>query len=251
MRKNYTHLAIAALGLMLPSFSNECQAQITETPKGELRVYERTAGSAYCVKNQTPILQNEDGEAQFVFRGDSVFIQNSVSKYNDNAWVGGTLSDNGTKIHIPLGQTVYVTTRNKQYEGLDSLALPIKTAMLYSSGSGYERAESITEVTYTIDGNKIMLDGTGPGCIYGLVYGETSDKYWKPFEGYWCGYGCYGTVYTLKTANAIEQPRAATKAKPEYFDLTGCRVGSSFKGLVIQRSNEGKVAVRSRKMYHR
>ena len=251
MSKNYTHLTIAALGLLLPSFCNECHAQITATPQGELRVYERTAGAAYYVKNQTPILQNEDGEAQFVFRGDSVFIQNSVSKYNDNAWVGGTLTDNGTKIHIPLGQTVYITTRNKHYDDLDSLALPIKTAMLYSSGSGFERAESFTEVTYTIDGNKIMLDGTGPGCIYGLVYGETSDKYWKPFEGYWCGYGCYGTVYTLKVATGVEPLRPTVTAQREYFDLSGRPASSSARGIVVERTKTGDAIVTTKKLSRR
>lgn len=246
MKENYKFQAILFLCMWGGFFGNECLAQITDTPNGELRIYERTAGAAYYVKNQTPILQDEDGETSFVFCGDSVFIQNSISKFNDNAWVGGVLSDGGTKIHIPLGQTVYVSTRNKEYEGVDSLSLPIQTAMLYSSGSTFERDESITEVTYTIKGDKIMLNGTGPGCIYGLVYGETTDKYWKPFVGYWCGYGCYGTEYTLKSGNMIDQVHDATIGTREYYDLLGRRVPPTARGMVIERSvsENGIVTIR-------
>ena len=105
---------------MIPqSRAMELQAQqlnqplrvITSMPEGELRTYERTGGQGMFANNDQIGLDVQSGKMDIVFAEDNVvymknILFNCMINYGPS-WVQGVLSDDGTTITVPPGQSIY------------------------------------------------------------------------------------------------------------------------------------------------
>jgi len=99
-----------------------------------------------------------------VFAEDNVvymknILFNCMINYGPS-WVQGVLSDDGTTITVPLGQSIY---RDDYYNADLELCMGT-TELIYVDGQPdhieFTVDERVSEVTYIIDGDKIMLQGT-------------------------------------------------------------------------------------------
>lgn len=157
----------------MPEFTAPIYAQ----PEGYYRKYFRTLQPrGYHFRDE----YYENGIAEFVFsQTDNTVYIKGITKYVDT-WVMGTIS--GNKIHVPLGQYTY--DDGNYYGKLRWLRA--------TSSNGYdEQAEvdySVTEVTFTIDGDKIIMD---------------QDNYWgEPFNRQnglgFCYYNSRGNITDIR-----------------------------------------------------
>ena len=150
---------------------------IYDQPEGTYRKYFRTLQPrGYHFRDE----YYENGIAEFVFsQTDNTVYIKGITKYIDT-WVIGTISDG--KIHVPLGQYIY--DDGNYYGKLRWLRA--------TSSNGYdEQTEvdySVTEVTFTIDGDKIIMD---------------QDNYWgEPFNRQnglgFCYYNSHGNLTDIR-----------------------------------------------------
>lgn len=156
---------------------------IYDQPEGTLKTYTRSGGN--FTPSPYPEEGTQGGELNIVFSddGSKVWFQNPISTYGSfDTWVEGTISKDGKTIDLPTGQ-------NLRYESEfdDALQLAVVDVDL-SSGDGHYDA-SATDVTFTIDGNTISMNGTSATHILGVV--------WARDKG-WLGFGDFNTVWTLK-----------------------------------------------------
>ena len=143
---------------------NQPQRVITSMPEGELRTYERTGGQGMFANYDQIGLDLQSGKMDIVFAEDNVvYMKNILFNCSINygsSWVQGLLSDDGTTITVPLGQSI---CRDDYYEADLELCMG-STELVYVDGQPdhveFYVDESVTEVTYIIDGDKIMLQGT-------------------------------------------------------------------------------------------
>ena len=143
---------------------NQPKKVITSMPEGELRTYERTGGQGMFANNDQIGLDVQSGKMDIVFAEDNVvymknILFNCIINYGPS-WVQGVLSDDGTTITVPLGQSICWDEYNQA-----NLELCMgSTELIYVDGQPdhieFTVDESVTEVTYIIDGDKIMLQGT-------------------------------------------------------------------------------------------
>ena len=157
---------------------------ITEQPAGELKTYDRS-GYAYYVVNDYVRRGAQTGTMDVVFADQGeVYIKDPLSKLIVNTWVKGTLSDDGTTITVPLGQNIQYDTEAQQ---------PIAIKMV-EYDEDYEEFSvlSTTQVTYTISGEQIKLNGTGTYTCLGAVWGDSNE---------WAGFADYNSVYTPAIAD--------------------------------------------------
>ena len=136
---------------------------ITSQPEGELRTYARTGGQGIFPNQDQLGLDIQGGKIDMVFADDNVvYLKNILFNFNatyGTSWVQGTLSEDGTTITVPMGQSIY---RNDYYQ-TDIVLCMGRTELVYVDGQPgieFTADESVTEVTYVIDGDKIMLQGT-------------------------------------------------------------------------------------------
>lgn len=187
-------------------------AVIYNQPEGELKTYDRAGGAFYF--NGYLVTGPQQGKAYIVWGYDGkVYLQDPVYGIKDGTWVEGTVSQDGTKIIVPLGQTIaeedgqtldlcWMSTTYEYPEGGNGQTVTIK----------YTVDESVTEAVYTINGNEIALQGT-EGDIYadfpesGVMTGLSA--VWSDTK-LWNGCVDYGTVYTESTVVPLpvitEQP---------------------------------------------
>ena len=152
---------------------------ITEQPAGELKTYDRS-GYAYYVVSDYPRRGAQTGTMDVVFaEGNEVYIKDPLSKLIVNTWVKGTLSDDGTTITLPLGQNIQYDTEVGQ---------PIAIKMV-EYDEDYEEFSVLptSQVTYTISGDQIKLNGTSTYTCLGAVWAESNE---------WAGFADYNSVYT-------------------------------------------------------
>lgn len=175
-------------------------AVIYEQPEGEMKIYTRTGGGIFFDGSGLQV-GSQGGKAYIVWgEGNKVYLKHPVYGLPLDVWVEGVQSEDGTKITVPLGQTIYVDPEDgttldlcwgSSYYGEfneEFMYLPIEFIM----------DESVTEAVYTIDGSSIRLEGS-VGDIYapypenavmtGLSAAWSDTKQWE---------GCLdcGTVYT-------------------------------------------------------
>ena len=125
---------------------------ITEQPEGELVTYQR---SGYMVYGYN--IYNQEGDVDIVFApdGETVYIKNLIYFDDFGTWVRGTI-ENG-KLHVPLGQYIYLG---------DGYGFFIGWGQSYLDSNNYWRLSydpTVTEATYTIDGGLITLDNSSFG----------------------------------------------------------------------------------------
>ena len=89
---------------------NQPSRVITSKPEGELRTYERTGGQAIFPDMDKLGLDLQSGKIDMVFADNNVvyfknILFNCSSAYG-TSWVEGTLSEDGTTITVPMGQSI-------------------------------------------------------------------------------------------------------------------------------------------------
>lgn len=181
-------------------------------PEGEQKAYMRN-GYAYGYNGERVYLTSQGGMPMNIVFGDNheVFMQEPISYAEGGNWVKGTLSDDGTKITMPLGQRTY----HDNYENFD-----YATAVLHwnAEKDDYVIDEDIAEVTFTIDGDCIRLDNCNAYTIYGLIY---TDDY------KWSGFGDYQVIYEPVPVGKATMPEGEEQEPWVllYTDINGTQMG--------------------------
>ncbi len=128
---------------------------ITEQPEGELKTYDRSG--YYYYDN---FIYEQEGTVNIVYApdGETVYIQDILCNSGIGTWVRGTIE--GGKIHVPMGQTLI-----RDDESMYGVMLAWgQTYYDYDSESYlFENDPTVTEVTFTINGNTISMDNSSFG----------------------------------------------------------------------------------------
>lgn len=170
---------------------------ITTQPAGELRTYTRS-GEAITY-NQSLSLTLQSGTMNIVFAdGNKVYLQDPVYGLGTGAWVEGTINAAGTKITVPTGQYLYWS--NSGYGLiLDWGSTFFTTETDPDTGEesnilDYASDTSVTEVTYTVDGDNISLDNS-LGDAYNFDGSTGLSAIWDD-DLSWQGFIEWNTVFT-------------------------------------------------------
>ena len=154
---------------------------IMDQPEGELKMYTR-AGDDFYVNGQNAYVGTQSGTMNIVYAANNeVYLQNIVCGYNTNAWVKGSLSEDGTTITVPLFQNIYYSS---QYDA------PVVVSMGTVGESAITINRETQEITYTIAGETVTLNGTDETNILTAFWGDDDS---------WTGYGEWNTVLTEYT----------------------------------------------------
>ena len=218
---------------------------IYDQPAGDLVTYIRSGSGFYPDGGinkkdggnryiDAPEIKEQYGVANVVFApdGQTVYLQDPVfcgDQYNRGTWVRGTLSNNGTKIHVPLGQYV---SWDLDSESGDMLAWGSTSLNDFEDNGnlsmGFMPDPDLAEVTYTIANGCISLDYSGGGSYQefddllnqyynGEIDYETLEQLVAPLfitsglayissEGYWTGESNWGTFYIGKHPATLPDP---------------------------------------------
>ena len=163
---------------------------MTEQPEGELKMYTRE-GDKFYPSGQSAYVGTQSGTMSIVYADNNeVYLQNIVCGYQSNAWVKGSLSEDGATITVPLFQNLYYSA---QYDA------PILVAMGTVGDSEITINRETENVTYTIAEGTITLNGTDAENILTAFWGDDDS---------WTGYGEWNTVLTEYTPNTtlVEVP---------------------------------------------
>ncbi len=171
----------------------DAHGMITSPAEGESKFYTRS-GFGYYVQNQQLYYAEQEGNTEIVETTDGVvYIKNFISNVASGIWVKGTKS--GNTITIPAGQVI---TYNTTYD----YGLYIAKCT-YVEGTGWSEVDG--DITLTVDGNTISLDGTDADNPVACFW--TDDFTFS-------GYGDYETVFTYDPTyvapELIELPEGAT-----------------------------------------
>jgi len=166
---------------------------ITAPDEGEHKFYQR-AGSAYYLSNNSVYSGAQSGTVEIVECADgTVYIKNIVSEFAYDVWVKGT--KNGNTITVAAGQPQY-------YVANYQTTLSVNWGTINDAGNSYERAEG--DITFTIDGDVISLDGSSQSKILGIFWDDDNS---------WQGFGDYETVWTYNpdyvAPQLVELPEGA------------------------------------------
>ena len=180
-----------------------------DKPVGEYSVYKRAGQSLMWDWGELYTMEQDGFYAEVVKAADGVvWLRNVLTWVNNDAWIQGTLSSDGTKITVEPGTPIAHDSWNNAY-------LHLYPAKIDREGAGDNALAAVvidTEVqaiTFTIDGDKISLDGSvaeqsGIAAFYSEEYANE-----------WAGYMDMVTEYT-KFDVAIAQPtESAEKIKAE------------------------------------
>lgn len=181
---------------------------IYDQPEGELHSYLRSGEAIYPEGSRIYVGDQIDGRMDVVFAEDGkVYLKNilyNIGKAWGNSWVEGELSEDGTQIIVPLGQSVY----HSYIYDADIVLAWGSTVIAYDEGGtpyiDFIPDERTTEAVYTIDGETITLeDGIAP-------VEDPNNEFWD-FEA--TGLGTYWTD-DLSFAGAMEWNTVFTETEP-------------------------------------
>ena len=177
--KQFLLIILAALACPLANAQqhngrNMAQKKVmADEPQGEKHVYWR---SGNCVKltgtggNYVLEDDRQDGLTMTVVYdadGKTVYMKDPIAYYAQFTWVKG--ERNGNTITVPTGQDI----DEGEYGGV---TYSIRTAVMVADDEYFYVADpSITEVTYTIDGDNISLDGCDKDHIYSAYYTDNDE----------------------------------------------------------------------------
>ena len=136
---------------------------ITEQPEGDL-VYYKRSGSFYDYDDR--VVKPQMGVVSMVYDPDGITVYIKDLVYNDGngAWVKGTIA-NG-KVTVPMGQYTYTYYNENTGDYLYGVLLTWSyITQEYDEYYGeyypkFNANPTVTEVTYTIDGDNLVLDNT-------------------------------------------------------------------------------------------
>lgn len=148
---------------------------ITEPAEGETKYYTRS-GTAYYYSNSSVYTADQSGTVTIVETSDgTVYIKDPVTRFAQGSWVKGTKE--GNTITVAGAQPLYYVSN---YDATLSLNWGTSSDNSYARGTG--------DITFTIDGNTISLEGSSESNIIGVFWDD---------DNTWQGYGDYETVWTL------------------------------------------------------
>ena len=227
-------------------FGVSAQAQdkpevITEKPAGTETVYKRVSGKMFAIQNGklsifdiAKLAENDQpaGDLTVITAADgkTVYLKYvlSYASYikDDKAggWVKGT--KNGNTITVPAGQYIL-------YGEFEDGEYGIRVGYLELKGKNFEVLND--DITFTIDGNTAVLNGT-------IMEGESQEDlklkmlggYWSDDESFFCG--DVETVFSTDLTGIETVERGANKqvVGETYFDLSGRQLSKAGKGVAIK-----------------
>ena len=156
------------------------KAPVTEAPEGEVKTYNR-AGNALYPSGQYITAGDQEGTIDLIFAADGkVWFKNiiyGIGDYYGDSYVYGTLSQDGTTITVPMGQSIYYSS---SYEA--DVVLGWYTSAVSGTSLSYTIDADVTEAVYVIDGNTITLQNS---------HATPTGSNYPQYEG--TGLGCYWT----------------------------------------------------------
>ena len=227
-------------------FGVSAQAQdkpevITEKPAGTETVYKRVSGKMFAIQNGklsifdiAKLAENDQpaGDLTVITAADgkTVYLKYvlSYASYikDDKAggWVKGT--KNGNTITVPAGQYIL-------YGEFEDGEYGIRVGYLELKGKNFEVLDD--DITFTIDGNTAVLNGT-------IMEGESQEDlklkmlggYWSDDQSFFCG--DVETVFSTNPTGIETVERGANKqvVGETYFDLSGRQLSKAGKGVAIK-----------------
>ena len=227
-------------------FGVSAQAQdkpevITEKPAGTETVYKRVSGKMFAIQNGklsifdiAKLAENDQpaGDLTVITAADgkTVYLKYvlSYASYikDDKAggWVKGT--KNGNTITVPAGQYIL-------YGQFEDGEYGIRVGYLELKGKNFEVLND--DITFTIDGNTAVLNGT-------IMEGESQEDlklkmlggYWSNDQSFFCG--DVETVFSGASTGIETVERGANKqvVGETYFDLSGRQLSKAGKGVAIK-----------------
>ena len=155
-RNNFGHYLKGNLKDPTGTLRNAPEDLIYEQPEGELKSYKRS-GYGIDFWDQTTYELNGNLSIVYAPDGQTVYIQNPVSYFWPDVWITGTIQ--GNKITIPLGQYF---CWEEEYDGSIFAAKLAWGSVIKDEEDKLEFVPdpTVTEVTFTIDGDVITLDNT-------------------------------------------------------------------------------------------
>ena len=173
---------------------------ITTQPEGEMRIYTR-AGEAITYSSTSGLqLTLQDGTMNIVFADNNkVYLKDPIYGMGTGAWVEGTIS--GNTITVPLGQFIYWS--NSGYGLILTWGSTFFTTEIdEETGEEVEvldfaADETVTEVTYTIDGNTITMNNCA-GDVYNFDGSTGLSAIWDD-DLSWQGFIEWNTVLTYSS----------------------------------------------------
>ena len=227
-------------------FGVSAQAQdkpevITEKPAGTETVYKRVSGKMLAIQNKklsifdlAKLAENDQpaGDLTVITAADgkTVYLKYvlSYASYikDDKAggWVKGT--KNGNTITVPAGQYIL-------YGEFEDGEYGIRVGYLELKGNNFEVLND--DITFTIDGNTAVLNGT-------IMEGESQEDlklkmlggYWSDDQSFFCG--DVETVFSTNLTGIETVERGANKqvVGETYFDLSGRQLSKAGKGVAIK-----------------
>ena len=214
---------------------------IKEKPAGTETVYKRVSGKMFAIQNGklsiydiAKLAENDQpaGDLTVVTAADgkTVYLKYvlSFASYikDDQAggWVKGT--KNGNTITVPAGQYIL-------YGQFDDGEYGIRVGYLELKGKNFEVLDD--DITFTIDGNTAVLNGT-------IMEGESQEDlklkmlggYWSDDQSFFCG--DVETVFSTDPTGIETVERGANKqvVGETYFDLSGRKLSKAGKGVAIK-----------------
>ena len=154
---------------------------IIKPAEGQRKIYNRSGQALMYDPDGDSWLPTEQGGQVDVVLCDNgdVYIKDLISTYRNGAWVKGTLS--GNTISVPTGQLV----NYESYYGV-----PYAIYWGSKDGRDYFRNDARQSITFTIDGDMIMLDNSDEENIIGVFYEYDGTSFFSNF-------GDYESVYTF------------------------------------------------------
>lgn len=196
---------------------------VADQPEGEVKSYKRS-GWSYMEDWDGIYRTQQSGLAKIVFaENNEVYLQNVLAYINSGKWVKGTLGEDKKTITIAPGEIVEHTSvymydeameDYMQYDGDLKLTM-IKMERSSEDITFVEDAE--TPITYTIDGDSIVLNNTEiDKAMIGVVYASFTGAA-EEINGQWASYADCETKYNLFTEKAITVPEDVSL---EYYSMT-------------------------------
>ena len=142
--------------------------------------YYKRSGSCIYVESGYVTPGDQEGTIELIYAADNkVWFKNifyGVADYYGDSYVYGTLSDDGTKITVPMGQSIYYSD---DYNA--DVVLSWGTTAVPDASIVWTPDAEVTEAVYVVEGNTIKLQGGGPapsGSDYPAYEGTGLGSVW-------------------------------------------------------------------------